>query len=136
VVVRVEALDWFLEIYPPLTIALTTWRSSQGAWVVVVSYQLRPAFGGTKGGIFYWNPHQAADAEILRKLLRQETLFVVFLSEDCEMHYTVGVMQDPQEVARWWREVDEMNRTFTQGKPGGASDLDFEAAVRELQEQL
>jgi len=135
VVMRVEALDWFFEVHPPLTLDLTTWRSPQGIWVVLISYQLHSTFGGTQGGTFYLNPRQAADAEILRKLLRQETLLVVFLSEDCNAHYTVGVVQDPQVLVRWRQLVEEMNQTLPQEKSTDAFS-DFEAAVQELQSRF
>jgi len=135
VVARVEALDWFLDVQSPLTLGLTTWRSPQGAWVVAITYQLRPAFGGAKGRIFYLNPRQAADAEILRKLLRQESLSVVLLSEDCQEHYTVAVVQDPQELERWRGLVADVNRALTGMRPIDGADPDFEAAVEEFQRE-
>jgi len=136
VVVRVEALDWFMEVYPPLTLNLTTWCSPQGTWVVAIAYQLRPTFGGAKGGIFYLNPRQTADAEILRKLLQQEGLPMILLSEDCTEHYTVKIVQDPQELKRWRELVEEMSRALAKEVAPGESDQDFALAVRELESQM
>jgi hypothetical protein len=135
VVVRVEALDWFLEVQPPLTLNLTIWCSPQETWVVAIAYQLRPAFGGAKGGIFYLNPRQTADAEILRKLLRQESLSMILLSEDCREHYTVAIVQDPQELDRWRQLVTDMNQTLAGMQLIDGYDLDFEAALREFQQE-
>ena len=89
-VVRVEILDFFLDTALPLALDLTTWRSSQGIWVVVVSYRLHPTFGNTQAGMFYLNPYHPAEAELLRKLLQRGTLSVIFLSADCQEHYTTG----------------------------------------------
>jgi hypothetical protein len=136
VVTRVEALDWFMEAYPPLTLNLTTWCSLRGTWVVTIAYQLRPTFGGAKGGIFYLNPRQTADAEIFRKLLQQEGLPVIFLSEDCTEHYTVKIVQDPQELKRWQELVEEMSQALTKGVPLGEIEQDFALAVRELEDQM
>jgi hypothetical protein len=132
-IVRVEALDWFLEVHPPLTLDLTTWRSSQGTWGVVIAYQLHPVFGGAKGGIFYLNPRQAADAEILRKLLQQEGVPVIFLSEDCHEHYTVRVVQDPRELDRWQHLVADMNHALAGAQLVDGHDPGFEAALQEFQ---
>ncbi|MBI3798241.1 MAG: hypothetical protein HY268_14910 [Deltaproteobacteria bacterium] len=132
VVVRVEALDWFMEAYPPLTFNLTTWCSPQGTWVVAITYQLQPTFGGAKGGIFYLNPRQTADAEILRKLLRQDGLPAIFFSEDCTEHYTVKIVQDPQELNRWRELIDAMSQALAREVPSNDVDQDFELAVREL----
>lgn len=134
-VTRVEVLDSFLGASPPLTLDLAAWRSLQGIWVVVVSYRLHPAFGNTQAGVFYLNPRQSADAGLLRKLLQQETLPVIFLSADCQEHYTAGVVLDPQALAGWRRQLDEIDqvrggKTFT-----GEADLAFEIAVQELQAQ-
>jgi len=134
-VVRVEMLDWFIEVHPPLTVDLSTWRSPQGKWVVTFAYQLQPSFGGAQGGEFYCNPSDSTDAELLRKFLKQETLYVVFLSEDCEAHYTVGVSLDPQEQLHWRHLVEEMEHTLA-GKPRDAeNDPDFAVAVQELHYQ-
>jgi len=133
VVVRVEALDWFLEVQPPLTLDLTPRCSSQGAWVVAIVYQLHPTFGGAKGGVFYLNPRQVADTEILRKLLRQEGLSVIFLSEDCHEHYTVGVVQDSQELDRWRQLVADMHHALAGTQLVDGYDPDFEAALQEFQ---
>jgi hypothetical protein len=104
-VVRVEALDWFLDVYPPVFLDLVSWRSPRGAWVVVVSYQLRPSFGAAKGGSFYMNPRQEAEAELLRKLIQQESLPVIFLSQDCASHYTTKAILDPQVLMTWRQQL-------------------------------
>lgn len=134
-VVRVEALDWFFEMQPPLLLDVTPWRSSQGVWVVVVSYQLRSSFGGAKGGSFYMNPRQEAEAELLRKLTQQEALPVIFLSEDCESHYTAKVMLDPQALMTWRLQIEEI-REGLKGKVSlEGDDEEFAAAVRALSMQ-
>lgn len=134
-VVRVEALEWFVEMQPPLLLDLASWRSPQGVWVVVVSYQLRSNFGVDKGGSFYLNPRQAAELELLQKLIRQEALPVIFLSEDCESHYTSKVLLDPQALVTWRLQVEEIQ----QGLKGAAvleeADENFAAAVRALSMQ-
>ena len=135
-VIRVEMLDWFVEAHPPLTVDLSTWCGTQGKWVVVVAYQLQPSFGGAQGGVFYLNPGQSADAELLRKFLKQETLHVVFLSEDCEAHYTVGVSLHPQEQGHWRQLVEEIERTLAGKKRDAENDPDFAAAVQELRQQI
>ena len=135
VVVRVEALDWFLEVHPPLTLTLTTWCSPRGISIVAIAYQLHSAFGGAKGGIFSLNPRQTADAEILRKLLRQESLSVIFLSEDCHEHYTVEIAQDPQELERWRQLVVDINHALTETQLIDGYDPDFEAALQEFQRE-
>jgi len=132
-VVRVEALDWFLEVKPPLTLDLTTWCSPQGVWIVAIAYQLQPVFGGAKGGIFYLNPRHATDAEIPRKLLQQEGVPVIFLSEDCREHYTVKVVQDPRELDRWRQLVADMKHALAGTQLVDGHDLDFEAALQEFQ---
>ena len=136
VVARVEAIDWFFEVQPPLTVDLSTWCSSQGTWVVTIVYQLHPTFGRTKGGVFYLNPRQVADAEILGKLLRQEGLVVILLSEDCHEHYTVRVVQDPRALDRWRQLVGEMGKTLAGEALADDEDLDFTAALQELQTQM
>ncbi len=133
VVVRVEALDWFLEVQPPLTLDLTTWCSSQGTWVVALVYQLHPTFGGTEGGVFSLNPRQVADAEILGRLLRQEGLVVILLSQDCTEHYTARVAQDPREFNRWRQLLADVNHALTGTQLVDGSDPDFETALREFQ---
>lgn len=132
-VVRVELFDFFLDAQLPLTIDLSTWQSSQGIWMVMVTYQLHPTFGPSTGGTFYLNPRQGADAEILRKLLRQEALSVVFLSEDCTEHYTTRLFFDPQALARWWQQVGEMKAAVGEARLRDDHDVEFERAVQELQ---
>ena len=134
-VVRVEDLEWFLDTQSPVSLELTSWRSSGGAWVVTVSYQLHASFGGAKGGSFYMNPRQTMEAELLRKLTRQDTLVVVFLSEDCESHYTSKVMLDPQAVTTWRRQIVEINQGLKGQMTSEGDDEEFAAAVRELSMQ-
>src|SRR5262249_35848416 len=96
VVLRVEMLDWLIEVQPQRTLDLAWWRSPRGVWVFILSYQLRPNFGASKGGAFYLNPRAGSEAELLRKLVQQESLPIIFLSEDCDSHYTSKVLVDPQ----------------------------------------
>lgn len=134
-VVRVEALDWFLDVQPPVLFDMASWRSPRGVWVVILSYQLRPNFGATKGGLFYLNPRLSAEAEVLRKLALNDSLPVVFLSEDCESHYTVTVPMDAQALSLWRGQIEEINRGLS-GQPRVEEyDQEFDAAVRELQMQ-
>ncbi|HXG19149.1 MAG TPA: hypothetical protein VNN62_08775, partial [Methylomirabilota bacterium] len=133
IVVRVEALEWFFAVQPPVLLDLVSWRSPRGAWVVIVSYQLRPNFGGIKGGSFYLNPRQMGEAELLRKLTMRESLPVIFLSEDCETHYTSGIMLDPQVVTFWRGQIEEIKQGLKGRSMAADVDADFEAAVRELQ---
>lgn len=132
-VVRVELIDFFLDAQLPLTIDLSTWRNSQGIWVVMVTYQLHPTFGPGTGGMFYLNPRHETDSEILRKFLRQEALSIVFLNEDCAEHYTTRLFFDPQAMARWWQQVGEMKTALGEGKLREEYDEEFEQAVQELQ---
>jgi hypothetical protein len=102
---------------------------------VVLSYQLRSNFGGAKGGSFYLNPRQSGEAEVLRKLVLKDSLPVIFLSEDCEAHYTVTVPLDPQVLTLWRGQLEEINLGL-RGQPAHEDyDLAFEAVVRELQMQ-
>lgn len=132
-VVRVELIDFFLDAQFPLTIDLIAWQSSHGAWVVIVTYQLHPTFGPSTGGTFYLNPRQETDSEILRKLLRQEALAVVFLNEDCTEHYTTRLFFDPQAMARWWQQIGEMKKTLADTVLHDGYEAEFERAVQELQ---
>lgn len=102
---------------------------------MAIAYQLHPAFGGAKGGIFSLNPRQTADAEILRKLLRQEGLSVIFLSEDCHEHYTVEIAQDPQALERWRQLVADMQQALAGVQLVDGDDPDFEAAFQEFQQE-
>jgi len=36
-VIRVEVLDFFFDMHPPLTLDVNTWQSSRGVWVVLVT---------------------------------------------------------------------------------------------------
>ena len=135
VVVRVEMLDWFLEVQPPLTLDLVSWCSPRGVWVSILSYELRPNFGDSKGGTFYLNPRVDAEAELLRKLVQRESLPIIFLSEDCESHYTSRVLVDPQLLPAWRQQVDEVKLSL-KGRPSvDGDDPEFAAAVQELLEQ-
>lgn len=130
-VVRVEVLDFFFDQHPPLSFALKTWQSSQGAWVVLVTYHLPSPVGPPQAGVFYLNPQQTADSEILRKISQRDTLSVIFLSEDCQEHYTVSVPHDPQTFAQWQSQL----QALTQGSLlNDETDAAFEAAIRELEE--
>ena len=131
-VVRVELLDFFLEAQVPLTIDLSTWQSSQGTWVVMVTYQLHPTFGSGTGGMFYLNPCQESDSEILRKFLRQDALSVVFLSEDCAEHYTTRIFFDPQAQTHWQQQVGAMKEALTDTILSDNHEAEFEQAVQEL----
>lgn len=135
IITRVEELDWFVEVQPPVLFDMVSWRSPRGAWVVVLSYQMRPNFGGTKGGSFYLNPSHPGEAEVLRKLVQKDSLPVIFLSEDCESHYTVSIPLDSQVLTLWRGQLEEVN-VGLKGKPF-IEDLDeeFSAAVQELLEQ-
>lgn len=132
-VMRVETLEWFVEVQPPALFDLVSWRSPGGARVVIVSYQLRPNFGATKGGSFYLNPRQAMEAEVLRKLLLLDALPMVFLSEDCEAHYTVNVPLDPQAVNVWRKQIEEINLGLNGQRIADGADAAFDAAMHELQ---
>ncbi len=135
VVVRVEMLDWFLEVQPPLTLDLTSWRSPHGVWVFILSYQLRPNFGDSQGGAFYLNPRVDSESELLRKLVQQESLPIIFLSEDCESHYTLRALVDPQLLQAWRRQVDEVELDLQGRLSMDGDDPEFAAAVQELLEQ-
>lgn len=130
-VVRVEVLDFFFDQHPPLSLALNTWQSSQGAWVVLATYHLPSPVGPPQAGVFYLNPRQATDGEILRKISQRDTLSIIFLSEDCQEHYTVSVSHDPQTFAQWQSQLQGIAQ-----EPLLNDDVDtaFEAAIRELEE--
>ena len=131
-VVRAELIDFFLDAQLPLTVDLSARQSSRGTWVVIVTYQLHPTFGAPTGGTFYLDPRQGADAEILRKLLRQGKLFLIFLNEDCTEHYTTGLFFDPQALARWREQVGAMSEALGETKLRDDHEAEFERAVREF----
>ena len=131
-VLRVEVLDFFFDLHPPLTLDLDTWQSSQGAWVVLVTYQLPSPVGPPQAGVFYLNPRQSADAEILHKLSQHDTVSIIFLSEDCQEHYTVSIAHDPQTFVQWKPQIEAIAREIRQPLLTGSTDVDFEAAMREL----
>jgi hypothetical protein len=132
-VARVEDLESFMEVEPHATLNLTVWCSPQDTWVVALAYLLHCAFAEAKGEIFYLNPRQTSDSEILRKLLRQETLHVIFFSADLSEHLTVGVVQPPQKLAHWQQLVENVNRLLTGEKLAGDFDPDFALAQRDFQ---
>jgi hypothetical protein len=135
-VVRVEMLDFFLDQHPPLTLALNIWQSSQGTWVVLVSYHLPSPVGPPQTGVFYLNPRQAVDREILRKISRRDTLSVIFLSEDCQEHYTVSIPHDPQTFEQWQSQLRAIVQEAQEPLLSDGADIKFEAAIRELEEGL
>lgn len=132
-VIRVEVLDFFFGMHPPLTLDVNTWRSSQGVWIVLVAYQLPSPAGPPQRGVFYLNPQHTADHEILRKLLQRETLAAIFLSEDCQEHYTVSIVHDPQTFAQWQTQLKAIAQEVQKPLLTGDTDLRFEAAVQELE---
>lgn len=134
-VMRVEALEWFFEMQPPVMLDLASWRSPRGVWVVVVSYQLRPNFGVGKGGSFYLNPQQEAEARLLRKLTQQESLPVILLSEDCAAHYTSKIIFDPRLLVTWRLQVEEIQQELHKQGSLNGDDEAFALAVHELNMQ-
>ena len=135
VITRVEDLDWFVEAPLPLSLSLSTWQSPEQVWVVAVGYQLHPTFGGSKGGVFYLNPRQASDAAILHKLVQQDNLVVIFLSEDTGLHYTVSVPLAPQQLEQWQGAVSQISLGSEGPLLNGEEDAVFSAALQTFQEQ-
>ena len=131
-VIRVEVLDFFFDLHPPLTLDLETWQSSQGAWVILVTYHLPSPVGPPQTGVFYLNPQHAADAEVLRKLSQHDTLSVIFLSEDCQEHYTLSIVHDPRTFAQWQPQLKVITQEIQKPLLTGDIDPSFEAAVQEL----
>jgi hypothetical protein len=127
-VMRVEILDLFFEADSPLMLSVTTWQSTQEVWVVLVTYQLPSFLGKLQTGIFYLNPCDVMDAAVLRKLVSHEKLAVIFLSEDCEAHYTVTIPLDPQALTRGQECLAAIPIVNTDG-----NEAAFSAAVRELE---
>ena len=134
-VARVASLEEFLDTYPPVLLDMVSWRSPRGVWVVVVSYQLRSNFGGMKGGSFYLNPRQDAEARLLDKLVRQEALPIILLSEDCDSHYTSKVVLDPQVLRTWRQQLEEIQQGLKGQRILAEHDEEFTSAVRELSMQ-
>jgi len=132
-VIRVEVLDFFFDMHPPLTLDVNTWQSSRGVWVVLVTYQLPSPVGPPQKGTFYLNPRHAADNKLLRKLSRRETLSAIFLSEDCREHYTVSVVHDPQAFAQWKMQLTAITQEIQKPLLAGDADPHFEAAIQELE---
>lgn len=135
VVSRVEDLDWFIEAPLPLTLSLATWQSPEQIWVVAIGYQLHPTFGGSKGGVFYLNPRQANDAAILHKLVRQDKLAVILLSEDTGLHYTVSVPLSPPQLERWQAAVARLGLPAADARLDAEEDPVFNRALQAFQEQ-
>ncbi|MCY4389112.1 MAG: hypothetical protein OXC18_18620 [Desulfurellaceae bacterium] len=135
VVSRVEDLDWFIEAPLPLTLRLSTWQSPEQIWVVAIGYQLHPTFGGSKGGVFYLNPRQASDAALLHKLVRQDKLTVILLSDDTELHYTVSVPLSPPQLERWQAAVARLGLPAAGALSDAEEDPAFDRALRAFQEQ-
>ena len=135
VVSRVEDLDWFIDAPLPLSLSLCTWQSPEQVWVVAVGYQLHPTFGGSKGGVFYLNPRQASDAALLQKLVRQDKLTVVLLSEDTELHYTVSVPLSPPQLERWQAAVARLGPPAADALLDAEEDPTFNRALQAFQAQ-
>ena len=135
VVSRAEDLDWFIDAPLPLSLSLCTWQSPEQVWVVAVGYQLHPTFGGSKGGVFYLNPRQASDAALLRKLVRQEKLAVILLSDDTELHYTVSVPLSPPQLERWQAAVARLGLPAADALLDTEEDPAFNQALEAFQAQ-
>ena len=135
VVSRVEDLDWFIDAPLPLSLSLRTWQSPEQVWVVAVGYQLHPTFGGSKGGVFYLNLRQASDAALLRKLVQQEKLTVILLSEDTELHYTVSVPLSPPQLERWQAAVARLGLPAADELSDAEEDPAFKRALQAFQAQ-
>ena len=135
VVSRVEDLDWFIDAPLPLSLSLRTWQSPEEIWVVAVGYQLHPTFGGSKGGVFYLNPRQASDTAILHKLVRQDKLTVILLSEDTALHYTVSVPLSPPQLERWQAAVARLGPPAADALLDTEEDPAFNRALQAFQAQ-
>ena len=135
VVSRVEDLDWFIEAPLPLSLSLSTWQSPERIWVVAIGYQLHPTFGGSKGGVFYLNPRQASDAALLHKLVQQDKLTVILLSEDTGLHYTVSVPLSPPQLERWQAAMARLDLPAADALPDAEEDPAFNRALQAFQEQ-
>ncbi len=135
VVSRVEDLGWFIDAPLPLSLSLCTWQSPKGIWVVAIGYQLHPTFGGSKGGVFYLNPRQASDTAILRKLVRQEKLTVILLSDDTELHYTVSVPLSPPRLELWQAAVARLGPSAADALLDAEEDPAFNRALQAFQAQ-
>jgi hypothetical protein len=134
-VVRVEELEWFVESGFPLSLSFTVWQSPQGTWLAAIAYQLYPTFGEMKLGVFFLNPRQQEGTAILDKLPRQERLAVIFLSADCNTHYTTTLPQDIDERSQWQQRISLINTTVSANRLDGQKDTDFETAVAEFQDR-
>ena len=135
VVSRVEDLDWFIEAPLPLTLSLCPWQSPERIWVVAIGYQLHPTFGGSKGGVFYLNPRQASDAAILQKLVQQEKLTVILLSDDTALHYTVSVPLSPPQLERWQAAAAQLGLPAADTLTDAEEDPAFNRALQMFQAQ-
>ena len=135
VVTRVEDLELFLEAPLPLTLALTTWQSPHKTGVVAIGYQLHPTFGPSKDGVFYLNPCQASDSAILHKLVQQDNLAMIFLNEDCSLHYTTALPLAPRELEKWRKSLALLNQESKGSLLDGQDDAEFDTALHMFQEQ-
>jgi len=132
-VVRVEELEWFVESGLPLAVSLCTWQSSRGVWLAAVAYQLSPSFGEARAGVFFLNPRRTEDATLLDKLPSQERLAAIFLSADCETHYTATVPQDDELRVEWRERIARVTPAGPDTSLGDEPDSAFEAALAEFQ---
>ena len=135
VVSRVEDLAWFIDAPLPFSLSLATWQSPEQIWVVAIGYQLHPTFGGSKGGVFYLNPRQASEAALLRKLVGQDTLTAILLSQDTELHYTVSVPLSPQQLEHWQSAVNRLGLPAPDMLLDTKEDPAFNRALQAFQAQ-
>ena len=119
----------------PLAVSLCTWRSSRGVWLAAVAYQLSPSFGEARAGVFFLNPRRTEDVALLDKLPRQERLAAIFLSADCETHYTITLPQDDELRAGWRERVARITQVGPDTSPSDEPDPAFEDALDEFQAQ-
>src|SRR5262245_35021222 len=80
--VRVEQPQAFEHKKLDVRLTITTWRSSQGTWVVVVPMRFSHILKDKGEAFLCLNPRQVADYEVLQKLATQQTFLCLFLSMD------------------------------------------------------
>ena len=134
VVTRVEELDWYIQAPLPLSTNLSVWQSRKGIWLVAIAYQLLPTFGSSKLGLLYLDPKDKADGAVLTRLLRQDNLVTIFLSEDTKLHYTASIPLAPQELACWRTSLDRITDSKRKTLPYTPTEDGFSEAVREFEE--
>ena len=134
VVTRVEDLEWYIQAPLPLSLNLSVWQSRKGVWLVAIAYQLLPTFGTSKLGLFYLDPQDEADGTILTKLLRQDNLVTIFLSEDTELHYTASIPLAPQEIANWRTSLDRITNGKNKTRLVTPIENRFSEATQEFEE--